>query len=241
MSQLTQIQCPAGLDIAGLQKFINDQESPLCRFNNISESGLNPAPNILTLTIDDTPVSLKPVVLRQIDPTLTADDAGKLIDSLIEQGLQPDNDHFYDVNVPGGEISVIVFRGEDNFLPSTEGNGFISTIATVFGLNMDGTLDQEDDGVGSPFLGSVNTRDPHLVGASIPIAIAKQKFGSVKSVRGNQVEVFYLANGLSIVAPIVDFGPSVGQVKKGIALDLTLGAQRALGGNGKIKVKYRFV
>lgn len=115
------------------------------------------------------------------------------------------------------------------------------TLATVFGLNMDGSVDTEDNGVGSPILGSVNTRNPHLIGASIPIALAKQKFGSLQNVRGKRVEVTHVANGLQIVAPIVDFGPSVAQVAKGMALDLTLGAQVALGGNGKIPVKYRFV
>jgi rare lipoprotein A (peptidoglycan hydrolase) len=61
------------------------------------------------------------------------------------------------------------------------------------------------------------------------------------NVKGNRVEVTNPVNGLKIVAPIVDFGPSVAQVKKGIALDLTLAAQRALGGNGKTNVQYRFV
>lgn len=241
MNTLTQVQCPPDLDLAGLQQFINDQESPLARFNNISESGHSPAPNILTLSISDVAAKLAPLVLKQVPPDLDASAAGDLIDSLIDQGFQPDGDHFYDVNVPGGEITVIPFRKEDLSSLKPNSQGVITTMATVFGLNMDGSIDAEDNGVGSPFLGSINTRDPHLVGASIPIALAKGKFGSLKTVKGNKVEVTHLANGSRVTAPIVDFGPSVAQVKKGMALDLTLGAQIALGGNGKIPVQYRFV
>jgi hypothetical protein len=241
MNMLTQVQCPPDLDLTGLQDFINSQESRRVRFNNISESGHSPAPNILTLSVSDVPIDLAPIVLKQVPPDLEADAAGKLIDELISQGYQPDNDHFYDVNVPGGEITVIPFRKEQ--LPPTNpgSQGGIKTLATVFGLNMDGSIDAEDNGVGSPILGSINTRDPHLVGASIPIAVAKAQFGALASVRGHQVEVTHLANAAKIVAPIVDFGPSVAQVMKGMALDLTLGAQIALGGNGKIPVEYRFV
>jgi hypothetical protein len=240
MNMLTQVQCPADLDLAKLQDFINSQESRRVRFNNISESGHSPAPNILTLSVSDVPIDLAPIVLKQVPPDLDADAAGKLIDQLISQGYQPDNDHFYDINGPGGEITIIPFRKEE-LPPNPDPQGAIKTMATVFGLNMDGSIDAEDNGIGSPLLGSINTRDPHLVGASIPIAQAKEQFGSLKNVRGHQVEVTHLANAAKIVAPIVDFGPSVAQVKKGVALDLTLGAQIALGGNGKIPVAYRFV
>jgi len=106
---------------------------------------------------------------------------------------------------------------------------------------MDGSWDRGDNGVGSPILGSVNTRDPHLVGAAVPIAFAKAQFGKLRNARGKSVEVTSRVNGVSITAPIVDFGPTAAQVKRGIALDLTLAAQRALGGNGKTPVKYRFV
>src|ERR1700680_2115404 len=153
MNMLTQIQCPPDLDLAGLEQFINDQESPLVRFNNISESGHSPAPNILTLSISDTPATLACIVLKQVPPDLDANAAGELIDSLIDQGFQPDGDHFYDVNVAGGEITVIPFRKEalPDLKPDSEGT--IKTMATVFGLNMDGSIDAEDNGVGSPFLG----------------------------------------------------------------------------------------
>ncbi len=73
------------------------------------------------------------------------------------------------------------------------------------------------------------------------IALAIAQFGSLSKVRGNQVEVTNLANDLAIRADIVDFGPSVARVNAGVALDLTLGSQRKLGGNGNIRVKYRFV
>jgi hypothetical protein len=241
MDNLTQILCPTGADLIALQQFVNNQESPLCRFNNISESGLSPSPNVLTLSILDSPVQLAPVQFQQIDPNMTADQAGVFLDNLIDQGLQPDSDDFFDINVPGGEVSIVVFRGQATFAPVPDGQGLIQTLATVFGLNMDGSIDSEDNGVGSPILGSVNTRDPHLVGAAVPIAIAKAQFGSLQNVRGNRVQVTSNVTNITITAPIVDFGPSVAQVARGMALDLTLAAQRAIGGNGKTPVRYRFV
>jgi hypothetical protein len=115
------------------------------------------------------------------------------------------------------------------------------TKASVFGLNMDGTPDPEDNAIGA--WGDVTT-NPSLVGAAIPKSVAIAHFGTFAATRHQKIEVTRLANDLSIVAPIVDLGPKEGPnspVSKGVALDLTLAAQKALGGNGMIEVKYRFV
>lgn len=119
----------------------------------------------------------------------------------------------------------------------------LTTKATIFGLNQNGTHDNQDNGVG--FMGA-NTRDPGLVGVSIPIDAFKQMYGSVSAGKqaiqqfgSPQFEVTNPATGQTILAPLSDLGPSLGPQKKGVGLDLTYGASQALGGTGLDTMNYR--
>ena len=129
--------------------------------------------------------------------------------------------------------------GIDNAI--TDGNE-IKTRATVFGLNPDGSVDKEDNGKG--WLGA-NTRDPSLVGVSIPIQDVVGMYGSLdaarKHIAKNGAPMFNVTNpktGAKIQAPLVDVGPSRSQVAKGVGLDLTYGASKALGGTGLDQMQY---
>lgn len=128
-----------------------------------------------------------------------------------------------------------------NALPARNSDGSISTKATTFGLNPDGSIDREDNGQGAPLLGGINTRNRDVVGVAIPFSLAIQQFGSLRGARGQFVEVTNPATGLTTKAQIVDFGPSDYLVRQGKALDLTYGAQQAIGANGNTPVSFRFI
>jgi hypothetical protein len=230
------------LDLKGLGSFINGLETPTLEFLKLTrDNPKNSSDNIFTFSEGGDPVSRNSITIVQLDPDFDANQAANFVDQQMNLGFEPIC--FADVNIPGGTISVIAFR-EPGGHGKPDSGGFTFTKASLFGLNMDGSIDTEDNGVGSRALGSINTRDPHLIGAAIPQSIALIKFGTFSAVRGHKVEVTNLANNLTIIAAIVDFGPSEkrgGPVSKGVALDLTLAAQKALGGNGMINVKYRFV
>lgn len=114
--------------------------------------------------------------------------------------------------------------------PVPDGGGY----ATVFGLNTDGSVDQDDNGQGH---WGANTRDPSLAGVSLPRSVLRQQFGDEENANGKMVEVTNPATGKKSVLPIVDIGPGE---TTGNALDLTYAANRQLGGNGKTPMQYRF-
>jgi hypothetical protein len=241
---ILQLEVPAEENLQGLQQFIQENESPTAEFIFLGQkppgNGGQPA-NLITFQIHDEPVALAELHLVPVGKGLSADAASDLLDKLLDQGAHPLS-RFFDAFVSGGEQSVIAVRKDGVIPPAPGADGIIVTKATVFGLNADGTIDEEDNGVGSPALGSINTRDRTQPGAAIPIAQAKQLFGSLAKTRGHSIEVTNIANGLTARAPIVDFGPSTGQVAKGIALDLTFATHvTALHGTGLFQARYRFV
>jgi hypothetical protein len=120
-----------------------------------------------------------------------------------------------------------------------------STKATVFGLNLRGGTDTLDNGVG--FMGA-NTRDPNLVGFSIPVEAFVQKYGGItkgKNIIREQgapiIEAYNPRTGQTVQGPLVDLGPGKGPQSRGVGLDATYGAAQQLGLTGMDEVKYRFV
>ncbi len=105
---------------------------------------------------------------------------------------------------------------------------------TVFGLNPDGTTDQQDNGVG--YWGE-NTRNPRLEGVALPRAVLEGRFGDLPHARGQQVQVTNPRTGQTATLPLVDVGPGA---STGNAMDLTYGAMRRLGGTGKDQMDDRF-
>jgi hypothetical protein len=103
-------------------------------------------------------------------------------------------------------------------------------IATTFGYN-----DPEDNGVGA--WGDVTNR-PDVHGVSLPISVLRQQFGNENKAHGQLVRVTNPDNGQSIVAPIIDKGPSESLRDR---IDLTHATNQAIGGSGKTPVNYEFV
>jgi hypothetical protein len=241
---ILQLELPAEDDINGLEKFIQDNESPTAEFIFLgqkprSDGGL--PTNLITFQIHDEPVTLSEIRLLPVGAGLSADAASDLLDNLLDQGAQPLG-RFFDAFVIGGVQSVVAVRQNGPIVALPGAGGLIFTKATVFGLNANQSIDREDNGVGSPALGSVDTRNPRQQGAAIPIALAKRVFGSLANARGRSIEVTNTSNGLVARAPIVDFGPSTGQVTKGIALDLTFATHVTdLHGNGMLNARYAFI
>lgn len=116
--------------------------------------------------------------------------------------------------------------------------------STVFGLNMDGSIDPEDNGQGAF---GYNTRDPELKGFSLPVDTIKKYIGdytkdpavyrAIQSGR-YRVAATNLDTGQSLTAPIVDAGPAKWT---GNVLDSTLGAARHLGLDGDGRVSYQIL
>ena len=249
---LEQTSLDLTLDLDALQDYIRGDESPLVEFVELSRAADGSNTNLLTMNTRDTSVVRPDLRLVQVDSNLSSDQAGEMLQSLMGTGFQLASNDLTDVLVPGGVITIIAGRmypvpppdptspAVPN-LPKTGPGGYIFTKATVFGLNMDGSPDPEDNGRGAPILGGINTQNPSLIGAAVPAPQLVKRFGRLAAARGQHVEVTSLDSGLMTTAQIVDFGPGLGPQRNGVALDLTLGAQRALQGNGKIRVKYRFV
>jgi len=221
-----------------LEAFIQDNETLSAEFVYMEASEQTPGNNLLYYEIHETDEAHDEIVLQALPPNLTQDQAAEFVDHLCDLGLQPFKSYF-NVMVSGKLASILPCRkGQPPPTPNIA--DFVFTKATVFGLNMDGSADKADNGIGAPVLGSIKTTDPTLVGCALPIPVLRKRFGSVVNARGQSIEVARPDGTLSTKVRIVDLGPSNAQIKKGIALDLTLGAQRALHGNGLTPVKYRF-
>ena len=107
--------------------------------------------------------------------------------------------------------------------------------ATVFGMNLDGSRDRQDNGVGA---WGTRTDNTDIVGVSLPIKVIRDRFGKGDAAHGRLVEVVNPRTGATILAPIVDKGPAEWT---GNALDLTHRAAHMLGSTGKDDMAYRIL
>ncbi len=100
--------------------------------------------------------------------------------------------------------------------------------ATIFGLDYHARNDRTDNGVGAF---GYNTRDPRLIGCSLPIpvllqSIGRENFGLIRR-RQYLVSIHSHYSGKTITGvPIVDEGPAMWT---GNCIDLTYGAVQAIG------------
>lgn len=185
---------------------------------------------------------LNPVHLERIDPDATADEEAATVNKRIDAGAAPFT-QFFDADLTDGPISFMAYRSSTPLppLPEAGPDGWITTTATIFGLNWDGSPDKEDNGIGAPALGSIPTANKEIVGCAIPMRLVLKKFGTYAGARGKSIEVVNLKSDKTVIAKIVDLGPGEGPIARGHALDLTWAAQNAIDGGGDCKVKYRFL
>jgi hypothetical protein len=136
-------------------------------------------------------------------------------------------------------------------------------LATMFGLNWNGTIDQSDNGEGffidpatkKPF----ETRDQKLVGASLPREVMLSTFGISDDWRSKNITEVWLENAAKVQefvsannplltvdsgghtlrdARLVDAGPAAGTNN---GLDLTYNSAHLLDTQGKALVTYKIV
>jgi hypothetical protein len=163
-----------------------------------------------------------------------------------EQTIAPQNANQVQVQNASAPVLVVNDPAKVDYHTFKFGN------ATTFGLNYDGTRDFGDNGVGfynNPVTGRpYNTRDPNLIGASVPASDLVASFGQEATNpnsalsrmigRGDiQVQVAQ-PNGGVVQMPLVDQGPGA---RENATLDLTHGASRLFLTQGKRVLGYRFV
>ncbi len=118
-----------------------------------------------------------------------------------------------------------------DFRPPAPG---VQALATTFGFR-----DPIDNGRGA--WGDA-TNNPTILGAALPIATLREKFGDENKAHGRMVRVTNPATGQSITVPIVDKGPAEWVIaRQGPTIDLTHAATQAIGGTGKTPVTWEWV
>ena len=119
---------------------------------------------------------------------------------------------------------------------TTSAGPFVSGRATTFGYH-----DPEDEGVGSPSLGKINTNDPKLVGIAVPEEALLRQLGANKSDwRTARVEVVG-PDGRHFLMPIVDIGPKDTSQQRGVAADFTHGAAVLLNHDDSNTYQFRII
>ncbi len=133
-------------------------------------------------------------------------------------------------------------------IPSAQNS--ITCVATIFGLNYDGSIDTEDNGQGAfidPATGKpYDTRNKSLVGCAIPAQILWPTIGvrdkDSISKREFVAIVSSTKTGKAVTAPIVDLGPGQGGNllrNPDRFFDCTYGLVQALGHTDNAEVTYQ--
>ena len=148
---------------------------------------------------------------------------------------------------PPSPVKPVLSTGE--IVPESE--TIVTGIATVFGLNYNGSRDEGDNGEGA---WGVKTANTSILGVSLPEAVLILTFGLSGTWRQEAVSVgrfLTLHNvlvhvtraGKTVVAPVVDAGPARTYKGKLLhnAIDLTYAVAHALETNGEAIVSYQIV
>ena len=108
--------------------------------------------------------------------------------------------------------------------------------ATTFGYN-----DPEDNGVGAPKLGQLDTNNRDLVGIAVPEEALRAYVGAhPQSWRTARVQVTG-ANGQQVLVPIVDLGPRDTSDQRGVVADFTQGLTDLTGNKGDQNFGFRII
>ena len=168
---------------------------------------------------------------------------------------KPDNENPQNYSESTGQTDSTTATTPTDNKVADDGSYTISGNATTFGLNpntvvnADGTvdtkyIDKEDNGYGAF---GYNTRDPKLVGASLPVEVLKQSIGDYtknpkiwSQIHNGEYKIAVTnpKTGQTEVMNIVDSGPATWT---GNAVDLTYGATKKLGFTGKDNASYKLI
>jgi hypothetical protein len=128
-------------------------------------------------------------------------------------------------------------------VPSTTLEGFTATPVKTVKATQFGKGDREDEGTGSPTMGTIQTNS-EVVGGSVKISVMTTVFGrdwQRNDKRLNAlIEVYYKRTRRMVRVPLVDVGP--GETAPSHAeVDLTLACDQFLGTEGLATVDYRLL
>ena len=134
----------------------------------------------------------------------------------------------------GAAQPTVASGGKAGAQPAASVGPSITGKATTFGYN-----DPEDNGVGAPKLGQLDTNNRDLIGAAIPEAALRAYVGANPgSWRTARVQVTG-ANGQQVLVPIVDLGPRDTSGK--VVADFTQGLTDLTGNKGDQDFGFRII
>src|SRR5215475_13371467 len=128
-------------------------------------------------------------------------------------------------------------------IPSAVPEGFTATSIKSVKATQFGKGDHEDEGTGSPTMGTIQTNS-EVVGGSVKISIMREVFGH--DWQNNEqrlhalIEVFFPHSRRLVRVPLVDVGPGE-HAASGAEVDLTLACDQFLQTQGLAVVKYRLL
>ena len=128
-------------------------------------------------------------------------------------------------------------------IPTTVPAGFTATAVKEVKATQFGNGDKQDEGTGSPTMGTVQT-DSEVVGGSVKISIMSAVFGNNWQDYDKRfsalIEVYYNKTRKLVRVPLVDVGPGE-KAPSHAEVDLTLACDRFLGTDGLATVDYRIL
>jgi hypothetical protein len=135
-----------------------------------------------------------------------------------------------------------LFQNVDG-IPSTVPAGFTASPVKTVKATQFGKGDSEDEGTGSPTMGTIQTNSD-VVGGSVKKSIMAERFGdnwkhNPKRLR-SLLEVYFKHTRKLVRVPLVDIGPAE-HLTSHAEVDLTFGCDQFLGTQGLATVDYRIL
>jgi hypothetical protein len=128
-------------------------------------------------------------------------------------------------------------------IPSSTPDGFTATAVKTVKATQFGKGDHEDEGTGSPTMGTIQTNS-EVVGGSVKISIMREVFGQDWQHNDKRllalIEVFFAHSRRLVRVPLVDIGPGE-HAHSGAEVDLTMACDQFLKTHGLAMVDYRLL
>jgi len=128
-------------------------------------------------------------------------------------------------------------------IPTTVPEGFTATAVKTVKATQFGKGDRQDEGTGSPTMGTIQTNSD-VIGGSVKISIMAAVFGADWRHNSKRVdaliEIYFRKTRRMVRVPLVDVGPGE-QAPSHAEVDLTLACDQFLGTQGLATVDYRLL
>jgi N-acetyl-anhydromuramyl-L-alanine amidase AmpD len=128
-----------------------------------------------------------------------------------------------------------VTKLKNGFYQDEKPGDFLTGRVTTFATE-DDIASGQDNGVGSPHLGTLDTTQ--VAGVALPHWVLQQYFGnSTAAMRQARVDVVDPQTGRRLRVPIVDIGPGEGPENAGVIADMTPALARYFGGDKNLSIR----